>query len=179
MRLRFALGTFTLSGALLIAQSSAHLDGGSSLMMKSADVRFATKAAQGGVAEVELGQLATQKASDPDVKAFGQQMVDDHTKANDNLKAVAAKQGMTLPTDLDAKDQALKTKLANLSGVKFDLAYVKAMVKDHEDDVKEFQKESNSGKDPQIKDFAATTLPVLEEHLTKIKSIEAAMNNKK
>lgn len=152
-------------------------DAGSNKMMKSADAKFATKAAQGGMAEVQLGQLAAQKASNPDVKAFGQQMVDDHSKANDQLKAVAAKENMTLPNTLDAKDQELYTKLQGMSGADFDKSYVKAMVKDHQEDVKEFQKEADKGKDPEIKNFASQTLPVLQQHLSKIESIQSSLGN--
>jgi|SRR5579875_3759612 len=152
-------------------------DSGSNTMMKSADAKFAMKAAQGGMAEVQMGQLAAQKASSPDVKAFGQQMVDDHTKANDQLKSVAQQENMTLPTTLDAKDQALYTKLQGMSGADFDKAYVKAMVKDHQEDIKEFQKESDKGKDPQIKNFASQTLPVLQQHLSKIQSIASNMGS--
>jgi putative membrane protein len=153
--------------------SSQKMDQGSSKMMKSADTTFAMKAAQGGMAEVQMGKLAADKATDPDVKAFGQQMVDDHTKANDDLKSVAEKKGMTLPADLDAHDHATYSKLQKLSGAAFDHAYVKDMVLDHEKDVKEFQKEANNGKDTEIKDFASRTLPVLQGHLDKIKSIQA------
>jgi putative membrane protein len=153
--------------------SSPQTDSGSNKMLKSPDARFAMKAAQGGMAEVQLGQLAAQKASNPDVKAFGQQMVDDHGKANDQLKSVASQENMTLPSTLDTKDQALLTKLQGLSGADFDRAYVKAMVKDHQEDVKEFQREADKGKDPQIKNFASQTLPVLQQHLSKIQSIES------
>jgi putative membrane protein len=152
---------------------STQTDAGSDKMAKSSDAKFAMKAAQGGMAEVQLGQLAAQKASNPDVKAFGQQMVDDHSKANDELKSVAAKENMTLPSTLDAKDQALMTKLQGMSGADFDRTYVKAMVKDHQEDVKEFQKEADKGKDPQIKNFASQTLPVLQQHLSKIQSIQS------
>lgn len=151
-------------------------DTGSNKMMKSSDANFAMKAAQGGMAEVQLGQLAAQKASNPDVKAFGQQMVDDHTKANDQLKSVAAQENMTLPTTLDAKDQKLMTKLQGLSGPDFDKTYMKAMVKDHKDDIKEFQKEADKGKDPQIKNFASQTLPTLQQHLSKAESVDANVN---
>ncbi len=92
------------------------MDSGSAKMLKSSDAAFAMKAAQGGVAEVKLGRLATEKAADADVKAFGQHMVDDHTKANDDLKNVGQKENMTLPADLDAKDQALYQKLNGESG---------------------------------------------------------------
>src|SRR5436305_6708764 len=119
-------------------------DSGSGKMMKSADAKFVRMAAQGGLAEVQLGQMAAQKGTNADVKSFGQHMVDDHTKANDDLKAIAAKEGMTVPESLNPKDQALQSKLQNLSGAEFDRAYMKAMVKDHQEDVKEFQKEANS-----------------------------------
>ncbi len=138
--------------------------------MTSADMMFATNAAQGGMAEVKLGQLATEKASSQDVKTFGQRMVDDHSKANDQLKSIASAENMTLPTDIGAKNQALYDKLSGMSGAAFDKAYMKAMVKDHETDVKEFQKEANSGKDPQLKQFASQTLPTLQEHLSMAKS---------
>lgn len=164
---------------LTAQDTSTQMDSGSHKMMKSADTSFAMKAAQGGLAEVKLGQLASEKGSSPDVKAFGQQMVDDHTKANDELKTVAQGQNMTLPTDLNPKDQALYTKLQAMSGTQFDHAYVKAMVKDHEEDVKEFQKEANGGANPQIKDFASKTLPVLQSHLDKIKTVQSSLGGSK
>ena len=163
---------------VMVAQDTPQMDAGSHKMAKSMDTMFATKAAQGGLAEVQLGQLAAQKATSADVKAFGQQMVDDHTKANDQLKSVAGQENMTLPTTLNAKDQALYSKLQNESGAKFDHDYVRAMVKDHEEDVKEFQKEANSGQDPQIKGFASQTLPVLQMHLQKIQSLQSSMGSK-
>lgn len=169
-----------LSSAAVQAQNTAnqHMDTGTNKMMNSADSTFAMKAAQGGMAEVKMGQLAADKASNPDVKAFGQQMIDDHTKANNNLKSIAQGENMTLPSDLNAKDQATYDKLSKLSGPEFDKMYVKDMVKDHEEDVKEFQKEAKSGKDPQMKNFASTTLPVLQGHLSKIKSIQMSMASK-
>lgn len=162
------------------AQDTAnqHMDTGTKKMMKSADSTFAMKAAQGGMAEVKMGQLAADKGTNPDVKAFGQQMVDDHTKANNDLKSVAQSENMTLPTDVNAKDQAMYDKLSKMSGAMFDKMYVNNMVKDHEEDVKEFQKESTSGHDAQIKNFASTALPVLQGHLSKIKSIQSTMGNK-
>jgi putative membrane protein len=180
--LRACLNTAALAGFVALSTMAAnpqdtgnqHMDEGSQKMMKSPDVAFAMKAAQGGMAEVQMGQLAVQNASNPDVKAFGQQMVDDHTKANDKLKAVAQAQNMTLPESLNAKHQAEYSKLQALSGPSFDREYVKCMVKDHEEDVKEFQKEANTGKDPQIKAFASETLPILEQHLSNIKSIQPA-----
>jgi len=173
-----------LTGLLILlppavrAQSSdQHMDNGANKMMKSADTHFAIKAAQGGMAEVKLGQLAATKASNPDVKAFGQKMVDDHTKANDQLKSIAQDEGMTLPGDVNQKQQATYDKLSKLSGADFDKQYVKSMVTDHEEDVKEFRKEANSGKDEKIKSFASQTLPTLQEHLDMIKSIQSKMGS--
>jgi putative membrane protein len=170
-----SLACFIGSFPLCAQDSSQHMDTGAQKMMNSADMTFATKAAQGGMAEVKLGHLAVDKASNPDVKTFGQRMVDDHSKANDQLKQTASSQNMTLPTDLDAKDQATYDRLSKLSGAQFDTAYMRDMVKDHETDVKEFQREANSGKDPQLKSFASTTLPILQSHLQMARDTEAKL----
>ncbi|MBZ5585685.1 MAG: DUF4142 domain-containing protein [Acidobacteriia bacterium] len=131
----------------------------------TADSNFITKAAQGGMAEVELGQLATTHASNQSVKDFGQKMVDDHSKANEELKSIAAKEGVTLPTTVSAKDQATRDRLSKLNGAEFDRAYMADMVKDHRMDVAEFRREADHGTDPDVKAFAAKTLPTLENHL--------------
>ncbi len=146
-------------------------------MMKSPDAAFAVKAAQGGLAEVKLGQLATEKAGSPDVKAFGQQMVDDHGKANEQLKSVAASEGMTLPADVNGKQQAMYDRLSKLSGAQFDSAYVKDMMADHQEDIKEFEKEAKSGTDEKIKSFASQTLPVIQGHLDKLKAIQPKLGS--
>ena len=154
------------------------MDTGTKKMMKAGDSTFAMKAAQGGMAEVKMGQLAADKATNPDVKAFGQQMVDDHTKANNDLKSVAQAENMTLPTDVNAKQQAMYDRLSKMSGPAFDKMYVNGMVKDHVEDVRDFQKEATAGQDPQVKNFASTTLPVLQGHLSKIKGIQSSMGSK-
>lgn len=135
------------------------------------DKKFVKEAALGGMTEVELGKLATQKASSDAVKQFGQKMVDDHTKANDTLKQVASKENISLPDTLDSKHQSRIDKLSKLSGDSFDKAYVKDQLKDHENDVREFQAESQSGTDPNIKAFASTTLPTLQQHLDLVKGL--------
>jgi putative membrane protein len=137
------------------------------------DSKFITKAAQGNMAEVKLGQLAQDKASNQAVKDFGKQMVDDHTKALDNLKKVASDDGVSMPSSINAKDQALYDRLSKLSGSDFDRQYMAAMVKDHETDVAEFRKESNSAKTANVKEYASTTLPTLEEHLTHAKDVNS------
>jgi putative membrane protein len=178
MRTRSERGLVCLFGAALCLATPGlaqppRVDQGAQKMLASADSAFAMKAAQGGLAEVQMGKLAAEKGASADVKAFGQQMVDDHTKANDQLMSIAQKQNMTLPTTLDAKDQTEYDKLSGLSGAEFDKEYIKCMVKDHNMDVKDFQKEANSGKNAEIKNFASQTLPVLQGHLEKIKAIQA------
>jgi putative membrane protein len=140
-----------------------------------ADTHFAKEAAQGGMAEVKLGQLAQEKGSNDAVKSFGKRMVDDHSKAGDKLKEVAAKESITLPTDISAKDQATYDRLAKLNGAAFDRAYAKGMVADHQTDVAAFQKEANGGKNDSLKSFASETLPTLQDHLKEAKEMMKAV----
>jgi putative membrane protein len=135
------------------------------------DKKFVKDAALGGLTEVELGKLAAQKAASEQVKQFGQKMVDDHTKANDQLKEVASKENISIPDSLDSKHQSRIEKLSKLSGPDFDKAYVKDQVKDHEKDVSEFKSEADNGSDPNIKQFAASTLPTLQQHLSMAKDL--------
>ena len=134
---------------------------------------FAMKAADGGMAEVELGRLAAQKGSNDRVKQFGQKMVDDHTKANDNLKQAAGQAGIELPADTSAKHKQLVQKLSGMSGAAFDKAYMDAMVKDHVEDVAEFEKASKAPGNSPIRTFAASTLPTLKEHLQMAREIDS------
>ena len=106
-----------------------------------------------------------EKGSNADVKKFGQRMVDDHTKANDELKTLAGNKNITLPAATDAKHKALIEKLSKLSGDAFDRAYAQDMVKGHQEAVTAFRTESRSGKDADVKAWASKTLPTLEEHL--------------
>jgi putative membrane protein len=129
------------------------------------DQTFIINAAKGGMAEVELGKLGQDKGVSTDVKNFGKRMVDDHGKANDALQTLARNKNITLPTDLAAKDKALRDRLSKLSGAAFDRAYMNAMLSDHRKDVGEFKRESTSGTDADVKAFASKTLPTLEEHL--------------
>src|SRR3982751_5197371 len=107
--------------------------------------KFANNAAQGGMAEVELGRLATQRAGDPSVREFGARMVADHSRANSELKSIAAQKGIQLPADLNAEQKSEKDKLAQMSGAEFDKEYMSAMVKDHETDVKDFDTQAKNG----------------------------------
>lgn len=135
------------------------------------DKKFAKNAAIGGMTEVELGKLAVQKGSSDAVKQFGQKMIDDHTKANDQLKQIAGKEGIDIPQSLSSKQQSHVDKLAKLSGPAFDRAYMKDAVKDHEKDVNDFKSEAQYGSDPNIKLFASNTLPTLEQHLAAAKDL--------
>jgi putative membrane protein len=172
----FPIAGIAQSGSMSDSSSNSH--SGSSMSSSStksnlslSDKKFVRDAAQGGMAEVELGKLATEKASSDDVKKFGQRMVDDHTKAADQLKQVASSEGIQLPRGLSAKDKMTEERLSKLSGEQFDKAYMADMVKDHTQDVTEFQHESHSGKDAAVKNFASQTLPTLEDHLKQAKEI--------
>jgi putative membrane protein len=135
------------------------------------DTQFAKKAAQGGMAEVKMGQLAQDKGTSDSVKKFGQRMVEDHSKAGDELKKAAAQENITLPDDVSTKDKATYDALSKLSGATFDRAYARDMVKDHEEDVADFNKEASAGQKPAIKDFASQTLPTLQDHLQQAKEM--------
>jgi putative membrane protein len=129
------------------------------------DLEFATKAAQGGLKEVKFGELAQQQAARDQVKQFGQRMVDDHGKANDQLKQIVENKGIELPQQLSDEDQQKYAELQQKSGAEFDQAYTDEMVSDHEKDIDEFQKYVDAGKDPDLTSFAGQTLPTLKEHL--------------
>jgi len=135
------------------------------------DAAFAREAAEGGIAEVKLGQLAEEKGSSQEVKDFGKRMVTDHTKVNDELKADAAKEKFTLPTEMSKRDQMAYDRLSKLSGAAFDRAYARDMVSDHRADIAEFLKESKNGKQEWAKDFASQTLPTLREHLKQAEEV--------
>lgn len=166
-----SLGLLVLGSAVAFAQAGA--DPAMTTHASSSDASFAREAAIGGMSEVELGQLAVQKASDPRVKQFGQQMVDDHTKANDALKAAAAQEGITLPSSTDKKHEELRAKLDKLSGPQFDAAYKKEMLRDHKEDVAAFEKHAKAAGSP-VQKFAADTLPTLQNHLQMIEGINGS-----
>jgi putative membrane protein len=138
------------------------------------DATFYKKAAEGGMAEVELGKLAQDKSPTTSVKEFGAMMVADHSAANDKLKVIAAEKNIKLPTSPSVEQMASKTKLEVLSGKSFDKSYIKGMVEDHQEDIKEFQTEASSGRDADAKAYASATLPTLKAHLKKIRAIASA-----
>jgi putative membrane protein len=140
----------------------------------SPDESFYKDATEGGLAEVEQGQLAADKGQSQAVKNFGSMMVHDHSAANEKLKGIAAKKGIDLPTSPGMMEMATRTKLQALSGDSFDKSYIKGMIKDHQDDIAAFEKEATTGQDPQAKAFAKATLPTLRAHLKKIQAIAAS-----
>jgi len=142
--------------------------------LSMSDRRFIDKAAKGGIAEVELGKLAQQRAASEQVKQFGSRMVEDHGKANDALKRLAESRGVTLPTEPDAGETRLMHRLQNLSGAEFDRAYMKEMLSDHRKDVSEFKSKASGARDADVKSFAETTLPTLQQHLDLAQAVEAA-----
>jgi putative membrane protein len=141
--------------------------------LAAGDRKFVMQTLQHGMAEVELGKLASEKASNDSVKQFGQRMVDDHGKAGDELKKIAQDKGITPPAEMDGKHRKLHDRLSKMSGAEFDRAYVDEMVKDHRNDVKEFQREAKNAKDPDVKSFASKTLPTLQDHLKQAEGLRS------
>jgi putative membrane protein len=133
--------------------------------VSAADKIFATEAAQGGLAEAEMGQLALQKGTSPQVKQFAQRMVTDHTQANQDLLQLGKAEGLNLPSEVDAKHKGDMDRLRGMNGDAFDTAYMQDMVQDHQKDVADFQKQAQSDGAPALKAFAQKYLPVLQQHL--------------
>jgi len=153
--------------------TSTGSSGGTVSSLDPADKEFVMKAAQGGMAEVMLGQMASSKATSPDVKNFANRMVSDHGKANDELKQLAQNKGMALPADTDQEHKDAADKLSKASGKDFDKQYMSAMVDDHGKVAKMFENESKDAKDPDLKAWAAKTLPTIQDHLKMAKDTKA------
>ena len=177
--LALTLGAYAQTGVIspnATRASSPHASGSS---LPTADLKFVEKVAADGLAEVEFGKLAQQKAHSDDVKKFAERMVSDHTKANDQLKPIASAKNVVLPSGLSKKDQKELDHLAKLDADKFDREYMKHMVSDHKKDVKAFEKEAKKGKDDDVRNFASSTLPTLEEHLRLAEAANDAVKGKK
>ena len=157
------------------ANTTASSNRENSASLTADDRAFLEKAAQGGMTEVKLGKLASEKSASPKVKEFGARMVKDHGKADAKLKTIASAKGVDVPANLDTEHQASVDSLSDKSGGSFDKAYVDAMVKDHEQDAADFQREADSTQDPQVKAFATQTLKTVKMHLSMIKEIQQGM----
>jgi putative membrane protein len=140
------------------------------------DKMFVKKALQGGMAEVELGQLTLQKSNNDQVKQFAQKMIDDHTKLGEQMKPVAQQLGVSVPDGPSKKDKATMAKLQALSGSAYDQAYIKDMVKDHKQDLSDFKTEASSGQDPTVKDAASQGSKIIAEHLQMIQQLAKDQN---
>ena len=143
--------------------------------LASGDEKFLTKTAQHGKAEVELGTLASEKAAAPSVKEFGARMAADHGKANEELMQLAQQKGVTLPAEPERAHKNARERLSKLTGEKFDREYMQLMVRDHDADVREFDRQSKTARDPDVKAWAGKTLPVLKEHQVKAREVAASL----
>jgi putative membrane protein len=133
--------------------------------LSRADEKFVKEAAAGGMMEVELGKLAADKATNDKVKAFGRKMQEDHGKANEELKILAANKGIQLPTALEGKQKKTVDRLSKLSGAEFDRQYIRTMIEDHKEDLKAFEREAEKAKDSDIKQFSSKFGPMIKSHL--------------
>jgi putative membrane protein len=156
---------------------SAATPAGATTLSKS-DRRFIRKAAEGNLAEVALGRLAEQNSQDSSVKAFGERMVQDHSQANQQLTTVAQNLNVTLPTSPSSSDQKVMDKLSGLSGPAFDKAFARDMVRGHRMDVRAFEHEAKHGRDPDVKQFAESTLPTIREHLAMAEKLPGAPSHR-
>jgi len=129
------------------------------------DANFLVEAASGGMMEVTLGKAAQTKSLNAEVKNFGNMMITDHSKANDELKTLAASKNITIPAAMGDEQQKMSDKMMEKSGADFDKDYMSMMIDDHKDDIDKFEKAADNCKDADIKAFAARTLPVLKKHL--------------
>jgi putative membrane protein len=176
-----------LGAAALLLCSGLHAQTGNTDAAKSSSAqkldrhteKFFKEAAMGGMAEVELGKVAAQKASSAEVKNFGEMMVKDHTGANEKLKALAKAHNVALPTELDKAHQSAKEKLSKKQGVDFDKDYMDQMVRDHKKTIDLFEDTAKKSEVAEVKAFAQSTLPVLKQHLQLAEQLEDKVDEKK
>jgi putative membrane protein len=138
------------------------------------DRAFATTAMAGNMMEVQVGTMAQQQGASDAVHSFGKRLVDDHTKANDELTTIAGQLGIKPPASLPGSEQKKVDTLSKLNGAEFDTAFAPMIVKDHEHDIKAFEKEAKSGKNAELKSYATEILPTLKEHLAMARDISSS-----
>lgn len=171
--MRKLLSTATIVATVLFLPSLASAQEATKL--QAADMDFVNQATAAGMAEVDLGKLGAEKAADPSVKQFAQRMVDDHSKANEQLVNLLADKKVEVPKDLPPDAKSTKDQLSGLSGADFDSQFMTHMVSDHEKAVALFDKESKEGQDAQLKQFAEQTLPTLQDHLKQAQQIQSSL----
>lgn len=159
----------------VLADNAPHTSQLDSSSPAATDTAFANKAAVSGMAEVALGQMAAEKGASAEVKNFGNMMVKDHGAANEELKSIAQKKNMALPSGLDAEHQAKSDSLSKLTGKDFDKAYVKVMIDGHHKTLAIMNNEASGGQDVDLKAFAKKTAPVVQHHLEEIMKIQASV----
>lgn len=173
-----AIGGIVMVTSLALAQvdmKDPSTDSSADVQPSATDTAFMKSLAQGGLAEVQAGKTATEKANDPAVKQFGQQMIQDHTKNNNELATLAQKSAITLPTTAGPQLAAQQSKLEKASGVTFDSVYIKDQVQDHQKTVQLLEHEIHSGQDPAVRQFAQETLPVVRHHLDMAKELQSKL----
>jgi len=161
---RLGLVTVTAGALYLTGSIDVQAATNESGALSTSDRTFIKKAAKGGEMEVTMGNMAAQNASNADVKSFGQRMVTDHSKANEELKSIAEKKGVKLQTQEPSEKWTS------------DKAYIDMMVKDHEKDLAEFQKEASETNDPDLKQFAEQTAKLVQEHLNLAREAQGKLN---
>lgn len=169
-----SLSVATAMVALLAAAPAVGQGNKTSQGANSGDAKFIEHVARAGQAEVDLGRLGEQKAQATEVKALARRLVADHTKSNEQLMKIAQQKGVEPPSQPSKSESNQRAKLEKLNGQAFDQAFAKEIVQDHQKDIKYFQKEETSLKDPQLKSFAQQTLPVLQQHLQMAQQTEQA-----
>jgi putative membrane protein len=161
------------------SQPSSSASSSNSNTTANADQKFVEDAAKGNRAEVELGKMVAAKATNPAVKQFAQRMVKDHTEALNQLQQLAQSKNITLPDGLPSDAQDLQQKLSNDHGKQLDSDYMSGMVEDHEKDVQEFQDAAQNLKDPDLKQWASKTLPILQQHLQMAQTVDSKIKGSK
>lgn len=161
-----------MTGSGMGSTTDAAQNAGNKHKLPKEDWVFVKKAAIGGMTEVQAGQVAQQKASAQPVKDFGAMMVKDHTDANNQLKSILDTKQVTPPATIDKNHQKQLDRLNGLSGAEFDKAYIANQKRAHKTTIAAFQKEADSGQDPQLKDFASKTLPILQHHLDTLNGLK-------
>jgi putative membrane protein len=170
----------SMAAAWLVAATAAAFLPASGSHSATEDVKpsaqsFLQKAAEGQQAEIALGQLASERAGDQQVKQFGAQMIEDHRKASAEIQQLASKEGVALPTELTSNHKDKQEQFARLSGRDFDRAYLGYMLRDHRRDVKEFERHIKAIKNPQVQQWAEGTLPLLKHHLRQAQQIASSI----
>ena len=175
---RERVGEATPSPTVGVTPSPTASPTGSPVALTTPEKEFMTNAARGGMLEVQLGNMAAQKASSNDVKQFGEHLATDHSQLGQKLQQLASNLNFTLPTDMKPEQQALVSRFEKLTGKAFDSAYIKEMVNDHIKDISEFERALSQASNADIKQFVNEALPTLRDHLKMAREIAGKLGVK-